>query len=81
MERTESRIFLLYCTKKEAKLILEQSSLIGLTGKNYIWIATQAVIGKYLKNDPLNTNSTACWPIGRYSHKRNSMSRHSSLSG
>jgi ionotropic glutamate receptor NMDA 2B len=53
MERTESRIFLLYCTKKEAKLILEQSSLIGLTGKNYIWIATQAVIGKYLKNDPL----------------------------
>jgi ionotropic glutamate receptor NMDA 2B len=47
MERTESRIFLLYCTKKEAQLILAQASLLGLTGKNYIWIATQAVIGKY----------------------------------
>jgi hypothetical protein len=47
MERTESRIFLLYCTKKEAQLILGQANVLGLTGKNYIWIATQAVIGKY----------------------------------
>jgi hypothetical protein len=27
-------------------LLLSQATLLGLTGKNYIWIATQAFIGK-----------------------------------
>ena len=46
--RTEARVFLLYSTKKEASAILAAAAELGLTGKNYVWIATQAVIGSTL---------------------------------
>ena len=47
IERTESRIFLLYSTQKEAKGILAAARDAGLTGKSYIWIVTQPVIGPW----------------------------------
>ena len=46
--RTEARVFLLYSTKKEASSILEAAKGHGLTGRSYVWIATQAVIGPTL---------------------------------
>ena len=46
--RTEARVFLLYSTKKEAADILSAAEELGLTGKNYVWIATQSVIGASL---------------------------------
>ena len=46
--RTESRVFLLYCTRKEAKEIMSQAEKLGLTRKTFVWIAAQAVIGSTL---------------------------------
>ena len=46
--RSESRVFLLYSTKKEAIRIIKQANSLGLTKSNYIWIVTQAVIGSFL---------------------------------
>ena len=46
--RTESRVFLLYSTEKEAVEIFKAATFHGLTGKNHVWIATQAVIGPVL---------------------------------
>ena len=48
LARTESRVFLLYSTKKEAIRIMKKASELGLTEKHYVWIATQAVIGPFL---------------------------------
>ena len=45
LSRTESRVFLLYCTRKEAIVIMAEAAKLGLTGKTYVWIAAQAVIG------------------------------------
>ena len=45
LARTESRVFLLYCTQKEAIEIMKEAGRLGLTRKNYVWIAAQAVIG------------------------------------
>ena len=46
--RTEARVFLLYSTRKEAEGIMREANHLGLTGKSYVWIATQAVIGSSL---------------------------------
>ena len=46
--RTEARVFLLYSTKKEAEGIMNEANNLGLTGRSYVWIATQAVIGSSL---------------------------------
>ena len=48
LARTESRVFLLYCTRKEAKDILKHAQQLGLTRKTFVWIAAQAVIGSSL---------------------------------
>ena len=45
IDRSEARVFLLYSTEKEAIEIFKVATELGLTGKNYVWIATQAVIG------------------------------------
>ena len=54
---SEVRIFLLYATKEEAREILTYTQKLGITGKNYVWIATQAVIGH-------RTDAPAEFPIG-----------------
>ena len=48
LARTESRVFLLYCTRKEAVDIMDEAAKLGLTGKSYVWIGAQAVIGSSL---------------------------------
>ena len=48
LARTESRVFLLYCTRKEAISIMSEAERLGLTRKTYVWIAAQAVIGSNL---------------------------------
>ena len=45
IQRTESRVFLLYCTKKEGQELMRSARELGLTTKEYVWIATQPVIG------------------------------------
>ena len=47
--KTESRIFLLYCTRKESKEIMRFARQHGLTTKEYVWIVTQPVIGSRLE--------------------------------
>merc|ERR1719367_420769 len=46
VKQTETRILLLYSTKTEAENIMRWATEFELTTKNYIWIATQSVIGK-----------------------------------
>ena len=46
--RSESRIFLLYSTKKEGIQIMKEAKKLGLTESNYVWIVTQPVIGSFL---------------------------------
>ena len=46
VKQTETRILLLYSTKTEAENIMRWANEFELTTKNYIWIATQSVIGK-----------------------------------
>ena len=45
MKESETRILLLYATQTEGENIMRWASEAGLTTKNYIWIATQSVIG------------------------------------
>ncbi len=40
--------FLFSSTRKEAITIMGEAKNLGLTGKSYVWIATQAVIGANL---------------------------------
>ena len=46
VKQTETRILLLYSTKTEAENIMRWANEFELTTKNYIWIATQSVIGR-----------------------------------
>ncbi|CAG0885260.1 unnamed protein product [Darwinula stevensoni] len=48
MVPVETRILLLYCTRREAGRILEAASGLGLTGRSYLWIVTQSVVGNTL---------------------------------
>ena len=57
LARTDARVFLLYGTKKEATRIMKEANILGLTQNNYVWIATQAVIGPFL-------NAPKEFPIG-----------------
>ena len=45
LETSEARVMLLYSTTDEAKEILSAAKARGLTGRNYVWIATQSIIG------------------------------------
>lgn len=64
---TEARIILLYCTREEAKTIFQFASKLGLTGANYVWIATQSVIGDSLEAPTISTEKSfqeAAFPVG-----------------
>ena len=43
---SEARVFLLYSTTEEAQEILAAAAELGMTSKNYMWIAARSVIGK-----------------------------------
>lgn len=47
---SEARVFLLYCNKEEASYIMRAANQLGLTGRNYIWVVTQSVIGQAFDN-------------------------------
>ena len=49
---SETRIVLLYSTRQEASHIMEWAGELGLTGKNFVWIATQSVIGESKEPTP-----------------------------
>nr|XP_042903924.1 glutamate receptor ionotropic, NMDA 2B-like [Parasteatoda tepidariorum] len=42
---SEARIFLLFATREEAGEIMLAAKDLGITGKNYVWIASQSVVG------------------------------------
>ncbi|GLH06408.1 Uncharacterized protein GBIM_11925 [Gryllus bimaculatus] len=42
---SEARVLLLYSTREEAIRILAEAERLKLTGDNYLWIATQSVLG------------------------------------
>ena len=46
LEMSETRIILLYSTKLEGGNIMKWAREAGLTGRSYVWIATQSVIGE-----------------------------------
>lgn len=43
--RSEARVILLHSNKLEAQEIMAAATTLKLTGKNYIWIVTQSVVG------------------------------------
>ena len=43
---SETRIILLYSTKFEGAKIMKWAKEAGLTGRSYVWIVTQSVIGE-----------------------------------
>ncbi|XP_067128444.1 glutamate receptor ionotropic, NMDA 2B-like [Centruroides vittatus] len=45
LAKSEARIILLYSTKDEAEKIMNAANEWKITGKNYLWIATQSIIG------------------------------------
>ncbi|XP_054718947.1 glutamate receptor ionotropic, NMDA 2B-like [Uloborus diversus] len=45
---SEARIMLLFATRQEAIEIMAAAQELGLTGKNYVWIAAQSVVGTNL---------------------------------
>ncbi|GFQ70518.1 glutamate receptor ionotropic, NMDA 2B [Trichonephila clavata] len=42
---SEARIFLLFSTRMEAQEIMKAAKELGITGKQYVWIASQSVVG------------------------------------
>lgn len=57
VKNSEARILLLYSTKDEAEDIMIAARDLGLTGKNFVWIVTQSVIGE-------NLESRTTFPVG-----------------
>ena len=49
VKNSEARILLLYSTKAEGEKIMLAADSLGLTGKNYVWIVTQSIIGENLE--------------------------------
>ena len=49
---SETRIVLLYSTNIEGSNIMKWASEAGLTGRSYVWIATQSVIGESVEGSP-----------------------------
>ena len=45
LAKSEARVILLYSSKEEAQEIFYVANTLQLTGKNYIWIVTQSVVG------------------------------------
>ena len=52
LEMSETRIVLLYSTNIEGSNIMKWASEAGLTGRSYVWIATQSVIGESTEGSP-----------------------------
>mgnify|MGYP001203614759 FL=1 len=52
LEMSETRIVLLYSTNIEGSNIMKWASEAGLTGRSYVWIATQSVIGESVEGSP-----------------------------
>ena len=52
LEMSETRIVLLYSTNIEGSNIMKWASEAGLTGRSYVWIATQSVIGERAEGSP-----------------------------
>ena len=50
--RSESRVFVLYATQQEAVAILREATKLGITGKAYVWIVAQSVVGASLDPAP-----------------------------
>lgn len=57
VKNSEARILLLYSTKKEGETIMKAAESLDLTGKNYVWIVTQSIIGE-------NSESKMTFPVG-----------------
>lgn len=45
---SEARIMLLFATREEAVEIMAAANDLGLTSKDYVWIASQSVVGTKL---------------------------------
>ncbi|GFO28639.1 ionotropic glutamate receptor nmda 2b, partial [Plakobranchus ocellatus] len=54
---TDTRIFLLHCSSKDAYNIMEVATEVGLTGKEYQWILTQSSI-------PMGKFARKSFPVG-----------------
>nr|XP_027233443.1 glutamate receptor ionotropic, NMDA 2B-like [Penaeus vannamei] len=54
---SEARIMLLYSTRMEAASIMRAAERLGLTGKNYVWIVTQSVVGP-------DIHAPSAFPVG-----------------
>nr|XP_015917244.1 glutamate receptor ionotropic, NMDA 2B isoform X1 [Parasteatoda tepidariorum]XP_042910482.1 glutamate receptor ionotropic, NMDA 2B isoform X1 [Parasteatoda tepidariorum] len=52
LANSEARVFLLYCNRQEAMYIMRAANELDLTGKNYIWIVTQSIVGPAFSNTP-----------------------------
>ena len=59
---SETRIILLYSTKIEGGNIMRWAKEAGLTGRSYVWIGTQSVIGE-------STEALADLPAGMLGKK------------
>lgn len=45
LAKSESRVYLLYCSKNHAKTILEEAAALELTKRNYVWIVSESIVG------------------------------------
>lgn len=52
LRNSDARIILLYATRDHAARLLEVATTLGLTGKDYVWIVTQSIIGGTLDSAP-----------------------------
>lgn len=49
---SEARIFLLFASRDQSREIMAAGRDLGITGKNYVWIASQSVVGPSLGTKP-----------------------------
>jgi hypothetical protein len=61
---------LLYSTTDEAKEILSAAKARGLTGRNYVWIATQSIIG----SNPVTPDEFPIGMLGKQDYKASDVS-------
>lgn len=52
LAESEARIILLFATREEALEIMGAATDLGLTGKHYVWIVAQSVVGTNLDTPP-----------------------------
>lgn len=59
LAKSESRVYLLYCSKNHAKIILEESAKLNLTNRNYVWIVSESIVGS-----DISTHAPSQFPAG-----------------